>query len=600
MLRRWAFVLIFWGLFAFAAVASLYFMPDFGAIQRYQVSPDRIHMSQPVEGNWQADFTFTQSQRKSPELQLYLPSHGGQIAVWLDGAKLPMPEQHRDARINRNRLVTVVDLPPGLVFEGTHQLRIAQSGNYQGAPLVPVYLGPRTALDTVSSAHLAIGPVVRSLIPLTGLFVTLLSALLIFFSSQPRKYILFAAAIIIQVLIEFDERIWLMGNSLRHYAAFMVLGRDVFRVLAFIDWLEIRASHTKWVLRISLSIFAVYAVLEAWNSITNVELFPLISGIYIAETLATAVYFLVMMFKNQANGGIIRQLALGAFAFLISPALAYLAMYDFSAPVEDVFLAANYVNIATALGAFSLVAGALIGEITQYRAQTRQFATMQGIVAGHHLDLDQRSKALKESIEHSAILLERARFTRDMHDGIGGQLLSMLLKARHGGVDSVELERDIEQSIHDLRLVTASLDAGDAGLSAALDSFRDRSRDQLGVAGMELDWQESDNVNSAQLGPRETLDVLRVLQEAITNAIRHSGGSQVKVSMDYDPEARRLKFRVADNGRGLAEPAQKRNGLRNIEQRIARLGGALALVSDNGLSLEFEIRGAPNPVSQTA
>ncbi len=587
MLRKWFFVLICCVLIALAYGAAVLLVPEFGSIKRYEVAQSRLRFSEPEEGNWRAEFVFRQLPDQSPYLQLYLPSHGGKIKVWLDGKQIAEPRQHLDARLNRNRLVTVVDLPATLIVAGDHQLVIAQSGNYQGAPLMPIYLGPRQAIGAVSSTHLTVGPVIRSLIPFAGVFVTLLSGLLIFFSAQPRKYILLAAAIVIQVLIEFDDRIWLFGHNLRHYAAFTVLIRDMFRALAFIDWLEIKSKHTKWVLAISCSIIAFYLILDSWKSITNVELFPLISNIYIAETLATAIYFVIMMYKNEGRGGVIRHLALGAFAFLITPALAYLIMYDFSAPVEDVFIATNYVNIATAFGIFSLVAGALVGEIVQYRAQTSQIVTMHGIVAGHHLELDQRSKALKESIEQRAVLQERERFTRDMHDGIGGQLLNMLLKARQGGVDASVLQQDIETSIHDLRLVTASLDGNEDGLNAALDNFRARAEGQLAVAGMELDWRCASELSDIAFGPRETLDILRILQEALTNAIRHAGATRFSVAAKSDNK--RLNLSLADDGRGVDPANTPRGGLRNMRARVEKLGGTMELVSEGGLRIEIII-----------
>jgi len=75
---------------------------------------------------------------------------------------------------------------------------------------------------------------------------------------------------------------------------------------------------------------------------------------------------------------------------------------------------------------------------------------------------------LRREIEQKAVLQERQRFTRDMHDGIGGQLLSLLMRVRTGRVGMDGIETEIQSGINDLRLVVDSLDHVGDDLSDAL------------------------------------------------------------------------------------------------------------------------------------
>lgn len=64
---------------------------------------------------------------------------------------------------------------------------------------------------------------------------------------------------------------------------------------------------------------------------------------------------------------------------------------------------------------------------------------------------------------------------------------------------------------------------------AALATFRARIRPQVLTAGLAFDWQQGQGFAFPALGPRDTLQLFRILQEAVTDAFKHSGRSSLTV-----------------------------------------------------------------------
>jgi signal transduction histidine kinase len=76
------------------------------------------------------------------------------------------------------------------------------------------------------------------------------------------------------------------------------------------------------------------------------------------------------------------------------------------------------------------------------------------------------------------------------------------------------------------------------------------------------------------------LQVLRILQEAVSNALRHAHASELYLSADRDPTSQRLCLELRDNGSGLAATASRGHGLTNMQQRAAEIGAEFAVRSD--------------------
>jgi signal transduction histidine kinase len=165
---------------------------------------------------------------------------------------------------------------------------------------------------------------------------------------------------------------------------------------------------------------------------------------------------------------------------------------------------------------------------------------------------------------------ERQRLTHDLHDGISGHLVSIIAMAERAGKDVKPIEQAARNALDDLRLVIYSLDLGDRELPLALANFRERLIPQLQRAGIELDWSTADLPEVSGVTPGNALTVLRILQEAITNAIKHGPARKI-VIRGRALEADKAAIAVENDGQPFE--AGRGNGLDNMRRRAHQLGG---------------------------
>jgi signal transduction histidine kinase len=182
--------------------------------------------------------------------------------------------------------------------------------------------------------------------------------------------------------------------------------------------------------------------------------------------------------------------------------------------------------------------------------------------------------------ERVALLLEeRSRIMRDMHDGIGGQLLGLILQARSRKLSEEALIGGLEQSLDDLRMVVDSLEQGEGSLTGALGAFRARIEPRCEAAGVALEWAIDDVGATPHVGPDKTLQIYRILSEACTNALKHGATKRITVSMQR--RGALIEIALADDGGGFDAAASPHGrGLANMRARAHRIGAALELQSN--------------------
>ncbi|BCA60703.1 hypothetical protein HMP06_3472 [Sphingomonas sp. HMP6] len=193
-------------------------------------------------------------------------------------------------------------------------------------------------------------------------------------------------------------------------------------------------------------------------------------------------------------------------------------------------------------------------------------------------------EALREEIRSRAVAEERQRFVRDMHDGIGGQMQALLMRLRMRKIAIADVESEVAAGLVDLRLVADSLDHVGTDLAQALATFHTRARQQFDAVGIGLIWNQSGDCSRIILDPRAILNVYRILQEALTNCVRHAHANHVTVTIELPPNAGLLAILFEDDGRGFEATAVSHGrGLGNMAQRAARLGAKFDVISVPGM-----------------
>ncbi|MBX9650191.1 MAG: histidine kinase [Xanthobacteraceae bacterium] len=194
----------------------------------------------------------------------------------------------------------------------------------------------------------------------------------------------------------------------------------------------------------------------------------------------------------------------------------------------------------------------------------------------------------EERARAAALARERTRLMRDLHDGLGGQLVSIvaLSERGHAGASVGDAAR---AALKDLRLVIDSMDDIGGDLMLALGSWRERAMAQLRPHDMALHWHAVTAQGlpvHPELRPWHVIQIVRLLDEGLTNAVKHAATRTVTVTIETLAGADGLdrgRITVADDGRGFdvaAGAAKAARGLRNMRDRAARCGAELELDSD--------------------
>ena len=236
----------------------------------------------------------------------------------------------------------------------------------------------------------------------------------------------------------------------------------------------------------------------------------------------------------------------------------------------------------------------LVSDVQAFISRLRRISQEQAVL------IETKEDRLRTEIRVRAVLEERQRFTRDVHDGIGGHMQSLLMRMRMGKIPMEQVESEISRGIADLRLMVDSLDHVGNDLGAALSTFQTRAAKQMEAAGIDFTWRQDANLSDVQLPPQGILSLYRSMQEALTNCVRHSSATRVSIALGKTADGEQLRIEIEDNGGGMTQdmPAVGR-GIRSMRERATLLGGVLTIgqpAAGSGTRIEIRIPAAAAPL----
>ena len=200
--------------------------------------------------------------------------------------------------------------------------------------------------------------------------------------------------------------------------------------------------------------------------------------------------------------------------------------------------------------------------------------------------LAQSYALLREAEQRQTISQERQRLMQDMHDGLGSSLVTALRAVENehtqGRNDVHYVAEVLKSCIDDLKLTIDSMEPVEADLLLLLATLRYRLSPRLERAGIALHWDIADLPHLDWLDPRSALHILRLLQEAFANVLKHAHATAIRVRTGV--AAGGVTVTVSDNGAGFdVERALSGNGrgLANQQRRASALGGRASWKSDS-------------------
>ena len=233
--------------------------------------------------------------------------------------------------------------------------------------------------------------------------------------------------------------------------------------------------------------------------------------------------------------------------------------------------------------------------------QTRWFAALLAVVALSLAALAWRVRVQQVRGRFSAILVERTRVAREIHDTLLQSLLGVMFRldevsnvidvsSESAKAQLVRLRHQVEFYVREARYSIRDLRSPilqSRGLATAMRAVGENLTGERSIA-FQLDETGTPRTDLQRIDEH----LLRIGQEAMTNAVRHGNAATVRVELRYHPES--VVLSVRDDGKGFdTEPATVPDGvhwgLRTMKERAEQIGGTLQITSAAGQGTAVEV-----------
>lgn len=200
-------------------------------------------------------------------------------------------------------------------------------------------------------------------------------------------------------------------------------------------------------------------------------------------------------------------------------------------------------------------------------------------VARREAELQGAFESIAQLQQDEAVRQERERFMRDMHDGLGAQLITSLRMAQRGAMNHETMREVLQECLDELRFSIESLKPTADDLLTVLGNYRYRLQPRLEASGISLHWHMEDTPHTKSVS-EYTLHVLRILNEAVTNALKHTATR--KLSITGEVIDGRYVITVRDYGHGFdTETGFAGEGLQSMRQRATKINALLEIESSS-------------------
>ena len=222
---------------------------------------------------------------------------------------------------------------------------------------------------------------------------------------------------------------------------------------------------------------------------------------------------------------------------------------------------------------------------------------------GRHLGIAIEKARLERHARRLSIMEERTLLANELHDSLAQTLASLRFQITLVG-ETVAQSKD-RTGIRQIRTIKEGLDQANSqlrellahfrtrmderGLIPAIDSVVERFRKETGIAAY-----FQNEIGESKLPPVLEVQVLHIVQEALTNVRKHSDAQNVRVLLRAEDNGDHHVL-VEDDGQGIEEkvvsdPPGEHIGLSIMRERAARLGGTLHIESDAGEGTRVELQ----------
>lgn len=218
---------------------------------------------------------------------------------------------------------------------------------------------------------------------------------------------------------------------------------------------------------------------------------------------------------------------------------------------------------------------------------------------GHQIGVAVENARLYEQAQQLAVVKERNRLARDLHDSVTQALYGVMLYAEaaarqlssgEAGMTSehlLEIRGTAQEALREMRLLIFELHPPMLKRDGLVAALQARLEAVEGRVGLKTEFRGGEN---GRLSLKVEEGLYRIAQEALNNALKHAHASSVTVCLHQDKQA--VTLEITDDGTGFDPIAARERGgfgLRGMEERAARLGGKLTVQSSLGKGTRVKV-----------
>lgn len=206
---------------------------------------------------------------------------------------------------------------------------------------------------------------------------------------------------------------------------------------------------------------------------------------------------------------------------------------------------------------------------------------------------------LEQSLKNMAIVEERNRIARDIHDGLGASLSGVIIQAEYL-LTLTKKDEDLQSEVKELK--TGAEEAIDE-VRRAVSMWRDDFQLVPQLQNMCMTFTSRHKIpvelniegSAVSLAEQQELGIFRILQECLTNIAKHAEAKRVDVRVSFLPEM--IRLRIVDDGKGFDPSRTPKNhyGLINMKERARKAGGEVSINSAPGQGTQVELLVKPLP-----
>lgn len=548
--------------------------------------PDDWSVTRPgFEGRVTYRLNVPEHALRSPDAEtlqaLYIPRACANVAVRLNGHLLAR-NGRIDPPVARNcYLPQLISLPAGLVIPGANMIELEVAGFAQehvaarqrAGGLSAVLVGPEPQLRPVYQRAVLWAVHLPELASLTVLVLGLFMGCLAWVRRSEPGFAYFTLLLVGWAVA--GGRLWLRDLPYDHWAIEVFFSCLLAPVVAcVVIFLQRHAGERhRWVdalmllqcVAVPLSIMLsgmdhFFTVMATW------------SLAYVIEIGLAAARFLQRTWAEQRSRFWTLAITLG---LLVGLAAVEVAVQWRWLPLPPV----HYIQFAMPL-LFMVVGARLLQQFTQaLQAAEAVRSELESRVNEKVGEIERSYAHLAELRIEQVAEAERKRIAGDLHDDLGAKLLTIVHTSGDDRISTLARE-----ALEEMRLSVRGLTGKPVKIADALADWRAETVSRLGQSAVEVDWLSGHENDERHLSARAYVQTTRILREAVSNIIKHSGANACSIRCVIDDTDFNLV--IQDNGRGipmeLDGKLDRGHGMASMKRRAKQLAGQCLVESGPG------------------